>query len=142
MTDIGNGYGVPGGGSYDPARAQMFSLPSSVLPSGPRPTGFSPALQPKGPGQAAKPAPTGPQHGRGPMHGPDARNGDASASTSGAGTGPGGELPEYLKRKLKARGILKEGSAQEGAPAPVRGGFCLKRVAWFIAGLAKRWLQM
>ncbi|GAQ79852.1 polyglutamine-binding protein 1 [Klebsormidium nitens] len=121
MTDIGNGYGVPGGGSYDPARAQMFSLPSSVLPSGPRPTGFSPALQPKGPGPAARPAQTGPQNGRGPVHGPDARNGDASASTSGSeggGTGPGGDLPEYLKRKLKARGILKEGSAEGGARAP------------------------
>lgn len=121
--DIGNGYGVPGGGSYDPSRAQMYSIPSSALPpEGPHHAGPSQAKAQKGPVFSARASPAGPQNGRGPVHGPEARNGDASASTSGSeggGTGPGGNLPDYLKNKLKARGILKDGPGEEAAPVRV-----------------------
>jgi hypothetical protein len=121
--DIGNGYGVPGGGSYDLSRAQMYSIPSSALPpEGPRQAGPSQAKAQKGPVFSARASLAGPQNGRGPVHGPEARNGDASASTSGSEggeTGPGGNLPDYLKNKLKARGILKDGPAEESVPVRV-----------------------
>ncbi|KAG6548471.1 hypothetical protein Mapa_009959 [Marchantia paleacea] len=131
--EIGNGYGVPGGGAYyNNARPPMFSI-------GAGPTGFRP--------DCARPSPESMHDGRSsvPMQGPsgplrDPERGnerfssnmnhrnfkDDHMSVGRSEAGPGShidydigvertDLPDLLKQRLKARGILKEETAAESA---------------------------
>ncbi|KAG0587359.1 hypothetical protein KC19_2G158900 [Ceratodon purpureus] len=124
--EIGNGYGVPGGGAYyNGARPPMFTL-----------AGDSNMFKPDFNGPSARPAFDGrhPGHFEGSFGIPD---GSERFSSVGArinvpgpideqagtlrrdaerrdiedfdGTGDKGNLPDFLKERLKARGILKDG---------------------------------
>ncbi|XP_011621136.1 uncharacterized protein LOC18428068 [Amborella trichopoda] len=84
-VEIGNGYGVPGGGAYHGStKLSMFSIESKKDKSGHAILGVS------------------------------SENGEMSKESECMVERK--ELPEYLKRKLKARGILKDGSTS-GGPA-------------------------
>eukprot|EP00262_Sarcandra_glabra_P017746 TRINITY_DN6179_c0_g1_i1.p1 TRINITY_DN6179_c0_g1~~TRINITY_DN6179_c0_g1_i1.p1 ORF type:complete len:557 (-),score=128.05 TRINITY_DN6179_c0_g1_i1:603-2273(-) len=77
--EIGNGYGVPGGGAY-------YGGPNpSVITS--RKTGDE-------------------IHDNGPQNPEESKDSDSKVAKTG--------LPEYLKQKLKARGILKDDTANGG----------------------------
>lgn len=105
--DIGNGYGVPGGGAYDKAsRPLMFSIasessPSKLLPEHER-GAFSQSTT-----QEASIHSAGFNGGSGSLsvkkQGPQ-----VSEKSSGKQ-----ELPDFLKERLKARGILKDDSRPE-----------------------------
>ncbi|KAK4340990.1 hypothetical protein RND71_039491 [Anisodus tanguticus] len=77
-VEIGNGYGVPGGGAYYSASNPDVSISKTSTITGHRTN----------------------QHGTDP-------NGGSEQNAAGK------ELPEYLKQKLKARGILKDDSKME-----------------------------
>lgn len=105
-SEIGNGYGVPGGGAYDKApRASMFSVASALSPLRPDKSLLE--------------------------HEAESNTQEASIHSFVDNGGPGGlldkkqephgsdnssrkqELPEFLKQRLKARGILKNDSNSE-----------------------------
>ncbi|BBM97547.1 polyglutamine-binding protein 1 [Marchantia polymorpha subsp. ruderalis] len=131
--EIGNGYGVPGGGAYyNSARPPMFSI-------GAGPTGFRtdcarPSLESMHDGRSSVPM----QGPSGPLR--DTENGnerfnssinhrnskDDHMSGGRSEAVPGShndydigvertDLPDLLKQRLKARGILKEETAAESA---------------------------
>ncbi|KAI5056442.1 hypothetical protein GOP47_0028260 [Adiantum capillus-veneris] len=104
-TEIGNGYGVPGGGAYDRAsRPSLFGVvsesSSTQFPAEHERVIFS---------ELTSEEPT--------VHTP-AVNGDSTIYSSKkeetlAGEKKSQELPEFLKERLKARGILKDDKCAE-----------------------------
>eukprot|EP00850_Spirogloea_muscicola_P017390 SM000149S01325 [mRNA] locus=s149:81933:85843:- [translate_table: standard] len=86
--DIGNGYGVPGGGAYGATpRPPMFTISSG---------------------------PTFPSGGHASWDGQAGSQGSGGAGVAAAGPR---ELPEFLKKKLKERGILTDDAAAK-EPSP------------------------
>lgn len=124
--EIGNGYGVPGGGAYyNGLRPPMFTL-------APDPNMYKPDFN----GPSARPTFDGrhPGHFEGSLGIPDGgerfnvvaarinapgavdeqagtlrRDVDQRDIKDVDGTGDKGDLPDFLKERLKARGILKDG---------------------------------
>lgn len=106
--EIGNGYGVPGGGAYDKAsRPLMFSMASE-----PSSTKY---LSEPAKGAFLEPSPTEPSV-HAPVSQEDTRSHlekreDFEKKTQ--------ELPVFLKERLKARGILKDDKFAETAPKDI-----------------------
>lgn len=130
--EIGNGYGVPGGGAYfNGMRPPMFTIaaapsmykpefglpsPKSSVERGP----IGPFEGPMGPGQGQERF-VDPSGAKGMTHrstdqGVTGRiEYDSRDAKEAEGTLEKGNIPDFLKERLKARGILKDDNSNGSA---------------------------
>lgn len=101
--EIGNGYGVPGGGAYYGASIHNIRTPGKNIPHISI-TSFAFAWP-------ASPA----SSERKDLNGQKTNQNNADVNGESGQKSVGKDLPEYLKQKLKARGILKDNQSAENS---------------------------